>query len=109
MIGIYLTGFTVLVAGVGCVGAAAAYAIRPSETTLAYLRPLTLAGMFAALCSTSTGFAMALSNAADLGANPNIMLRLMAGLAEAWVPLFVAFGCLSVAWLLVAVGMWRQR
>jgi hypothetical protein len=31
-----------------------------------------------------------------------------AGLAETFVVPFVAFGCLSVAWLLVTVGMRKQ-
>ena len=108
MIGIYLMGFTVLVAGVGGLGTAVAYAIRPTERKLALIRPMTLAAMFAAVSSTSVGFAMALSNAADSGVDPASMRRLLAGLAEAWIPLFVAFACLAVAWLLVAVGLRRQ-
>jgi hypothetical protein len=36
-------------------------------------------------------------------------VRILAlGTAEALVPLFVASGCLTVAWLCVAVGMRRQ-
>ena len=34
MIGIYLMGFAILVAGVGVFGTAIAYAIRPTERTL---------------------------------------------------------------------------
>jgi hypothetical protein len=30
------------------------------------------------------------------------------GLAEALVPIFLGFGCLTCAWLLVAVGLWRH-
>jgi len=30
------------------------------------------------------------------------------GLAESLVPIFVGFGCLSVAWLCVAFGLWRR-
>ena len=108
MIGIYLMGFVVLVAGVGGLGTALSYAMRPTERKLALIRPLTLAGMFAAVCSSSVGFAMALSGAADAGVNPESMKRLLAGLAEAWVPLFVAFAFLAVAWLLVALGLRRQ-
>lgn len=108
MIGFYMLGFVVLVAGVGGLGTAVAYAIRPTESKLALMRPITLAGIFAAVCSTSAGFAVALSNAADSGVKPETMQRLLAGLAEAWVPLFVAFALLSVAWLFVALGLRRQ-
>jgi hypothetical protein len=31
------------------------------------------------------------------------------GASETVVPLFVAFGCLTVAWLVVALGMRRRR
>lgn len=30
------------------------------------------------------------------------------GLAEALVPIFFGFGCLTVAWLCVAFGLWRR-
>jgi len=30
------------------------------------------------------------------------------GFAEALVPLFVAFGCLTAVWLCVAIGLWRR-
>lgn len=108
MIGIYLMGFVVLVAGVGGLGTAVAYAIRPTEGKLALIRPLSLAGMFAAVCSSAVGFAMTLKRAAGTGVNPESMRVMLAGLAESWVPLFVAFAFLAVAWLLVAVGLRRQ-
>lgn len=108
MIGVYLMGFVILVAGAGGLGMAIAYAVRPTEGKLALIRPLTLAGIFAAVCSSTVGFATALKRAADAGVNPESMRVLLAGLAEAWVPLFAAFAFLSVAWLLVAVGLRRQ-
>ena len=108
MIGIYLMGFVILVAGGGGLGMAVAYAIRPTERKLALIRPLSLAGIFAAVCSSAVGFATALKGAADAGVNPDSMRVLLAGLAESWVPLFVAFALLAVAWLLVAVGLRRQ-
>ena len=55
MIGIYLMGFVILVSGVGVLGMAIAYAVRPTESKLALLRPLSLAAIFAALCSMSVG------------------------------------------------------
>lgn len=108
MIGFYMLGFVILVAGVGGLGTAVAYAIRPTESKLALMRPLTLSGVLAAICTTTAGFAVALSNAADAGVDPESMRRLLAGLAEAWVPMFVAFALLSVAWLMVAWGQRRQ-
>ena len=39
-----------------------------------------------------------------------VMSGLMAiGAAESLVPVFVGFACLTVAWLLVAVGLWGLR
>jgi len=108
MIGIYLMGFVILVAGAGGLGTAVAYAIHPTERKLALIRPLSLAGVFAAVCSSAVGFATALKVAADAGVNPESMRELLAGLAESWIPLFVAFAFLSAAWLLVAAGLRRQ-
>jgi hypothetical protein len=108
MIGIYLMGFVILVAGAGGLGTAVAYAIRPTERKLALIRPLSLAGIFAAICSSAVGFATALKGAAGKGVNPESMQVMLAGLSEAWIPLFVAFAFLAVAWLLVAVGLRRQ-
>ncbi len=108
MIGIYLMGFVILVAGGGGLGMAVAYAIRPTERKLALIRPLSLAGIFAAVCSSAVGFATALKGPADAGVNPESMRVMLAGLSESWVPLFVAFAFLAVAWLLVAVGLRRQ-
>jgi hypothetical protein len=103
-----MLGFVVLVTGFGCLGAAISYAIHPTEGKLSLIRPLTLAGVFAALCSTAAGLAMALKRAAESGGGPKSAEVLMAGLAEACVPLFVAFGFLAVGWVLVAVGLRRQ-
>ena len=67
MIGIYLMGFVILVAGIGVFGMSIAYAIRPTEQRLALMRPLSLAAIFAATCSSSVGFASAFKNMADGG------------------------------------------
>jgi hypothetical protein len=108
MIGIYLMGFVILVAGAGGLGTAIAYAIRPTESKLALIRPLSLAGILAALCSFSVGVATALKGAADQSANPKSLEVMLAGLSESFIPLFVAFAFLAVAWLLVAAGLRRQ-
>ena len=108
MIGIYLMGFVILVAGVGGLGMAIAYAIRPTERKLVLIRPLSLAGMLAALCSFTVGIATALKGMADAGINPESTRVMLAGLSESFIPPFVAFAFLAVAWLLVALGLQRQ-
>lgn len=83
------------------------YAIRPTEGRLALMRPLSLAGIFAAL----TGFCLGLINvlvgiehSTDLAGNRTWLV----GLAESLVTLFVGFGSLTVGWLCVALGLRRQ-
>ena len=109
MIGIYLMGFVILVAGVGGLGTAIAYLIGPTERKLAIMRPLSLAGIFAGICSFSVGVATVLSGVANTGTITADGVRMMLmGLSEAFIPLFAAFAFLSVAWLLVAAGMRRS-
>ena len=109
MIGIYLMGFVILVAGVGVFGTAIAYAIRPTEQKLVLMRPLSLAAIFAAICSSSVGAATALKYAADREVlEPKGITVMLAGLSESLIPPFVAFAFLAVAWLLVALGMRRR-
>ena len=109
MIGIYLMGFVILVAGVGVFGTSVAYAVRPTEHKLVLMRPLTLAAIFAAVCSSSVGMATALKGVADAGAaGPKAAVVLAAGMSESLIPPFVAFAFLAVAWLLVTVGMRRK-
>ena len=83
------------------------YAIRPTEARLALMRPLSLAGLFGALAGLVTGLINMLRGAAESNAPLGSPAQLM-GLAEALVPLFVAFGSLTVGWLLVALGLRRQ-
>jgi len=109
VIGIYLMGFVILVSGVGGLGMGIAYAIRPTERRLALMRPLSLASIFAAICSSSVGFATALKGGADAGLTPDGVRVMVAGLSESFIPPFVAFAFLAVAWLLVAAGMRRQE
>ena len=108
MIGIYLMGFVILVSGVCGLGTAIAYAIRPTERRLLLVRPLSLASIFAAVCSSSVGVATALKGAADGGIGAESLRVMTAGLSEAAIPLFVAFAVLAVAWLAVAIGLRRQ-
>jgi hypothetical protein len=86
------------------------YAIRPSERRLALMRPISLAAIFAALCTMIVGMVGAITS---LAASPDLatanLQRALPGLAEALVPVFVTFACLTVAWLCVALGMRRAE
>jgi hypothetical protein len=86
--------------------AGVAYLIRPGEQRLALMRPISLAGIFSGLGGAVVGLMNALTWYARN--NPESPTRIMAiGVAESLVTLFVAFGCLTVAWLCVAMGMRR--
>jgi hypothetical protein len=84
-----------------------AYAVRPTEARLALLRPISLAGMFAGLAGFLAGVISAL-RAMWIVDTPVPSRLLAVGLAESLVPLFVAFGCLTVAWLCAALGLRRH-
>jgi hypothetical protein len=83
------------------------YAIWPTEQRLALMRPLSLATIFAAIAGVAVGLlnvlrGMGMSETADFTRVSAI------GLAESLVPLFTGFACLMVAWLCVAIGLWRR-
>jgi hypothetical protein len=83
------------------------YAIRPTEARLAMIRPLSLAAIFASISGASLGAI----NVLRFSATSDLPLTSQAGLiglAEAMVTLFTGFGCLTVAWLCVAIGLRRQ-
>lgn len=103
--GIGVLGMLVAVA---TVAAGIACTIRPDERRLALMRPLSLATIFAALCTFSVGIANILSGIAATGNfTATAWHAVLMGTAETFVPLFGAFGCLTVAWVLVAVGLRR--
>ena len=82
------------------------FAIGPSEQRLSLMRPLSLAGIFAAICSLLLGVANGLQALARTDTVEPANLRFAAlVLSEAVVPAFVAFACLTAAWLCVAAGM----
>ncbi len=85
------------------------YAVRPSERRLALMRPLSLAGIFAALCDLLVGLANALRSIAATNSLDTSSVRLGAlALSDALIPMFIAFACLTVAWLCVALGLTRH-
>lgn len=97
-----------LVIGLMPLAVGLAYAVRPGERWLALMRPVSLAAIFAALSSLLSGTAMVLRG---IGATPELTTRTLnpiaLGLSEAVTPMFFIFACLTVAWLLVAIGMRR--
>ncbi len=112
--GVIITLFVTIV-GLGALWTAIRFAIRPTEHGIAVLRPLSAATTFATLGAFLHGVATALVNAVerletatDAAATAKAWPMFMAGLAEATVPLILAFALLAVAWLLAAVGLRRQ-
>jgi len=85
------------------------YVARPSERRLALMRPLSLAGLFAALTGCALGFINTLRYIGLRREGPVDFSIAAIGAAESLVTVFVGFACLTVAWLLVAAGMGRQR
>lgn len=94
--------------GLAPLGMAVICAVRPNEHRLALMRPLTLATIFAGLCSFVAGLANMLNGIGATGDLTAVDWRAVAmGGAETLVPLLVSFGCLTISWLLIAVGLRR--
>lgn len=87
---------------------AVVYVVRPTERHLALMRPLSLAGLFAALAGGVLGFINVLRFVWTREMTAETYRVMSIGAAESLVTMFVGFAALSVAWLLVAVGMGRQ-
>ena len=103
-----MLGVLGLLVSLGVVGVALAYAIKPNERRLALMRPLSLAAIFGGLGSFTIGLATVLQG---ISATPSLTVEswrsIAAGTAESILGLFVAFGCLTIAWLLVTLGLRR--
>lgn len=83
------------------------YAIWPTEQRLTLVRSLSLATVFAAVTGTAAGFINALffiSNSGTIALSRPALI----GAAESLVSLFFGFGCLTVTWLCVTIGLWRR-
>ena len=83
------------------------YAIWPNEQRLTLMRPLSLATVFATIVGVALGF---INELRFIGRSETITLsqQVVIGAAESLVPLFFGFGCLTVAWLGVTIGLWRR-
>ena len=84
-----------------------AYLIWPSEQRLAFMRPISLASLFAGL----SGLCLGLINILQYywSHETEVSMRIMAvGVAESLVSLLLAFASLTFAWLCIAIRFWRQ-
>ena len=98
-----------LVLGLVPLGMGILYVIRPTERHLALMRPLSLVGLFAAAAGTVLGFINVLRVIWTRELTAETFRAMAVGAAESLVPVFVGFASLTLAWLLVAVGMARLQ
>jgi hypothetical protein len=89
------------------VAAGLAYVISPTERRLAFMRPISLAALFSGLAGLLLGFINVLRGIWMTEGELNWRVTAV-GSAEALVPLTLAFGALTLAWLCVAIGMRRN-
>jgi hypothetical protein len=87
---------------------AVVYVVRPTERNLALMRPLSLSGLFAALAGGVLGWINVLRFVWTRELTAETYRAMTVGAAESLVTVFVGFASLTVAWLLVAVGMGRH-
>jgi hypothetical protein len=86
---------------------AVAYALWPNEQRLMLVRSLSLATVFAAVTGTAAGFINGLT---FISSREPVAVSgpALVGVAESLVTLFFGFGCLTVTWLCVTIGLWRR-
>mgnify|MGYP001767305081 CR=1 FL=1 len=100
----------VLVLSLVSLGVAISFAVRPSETKLTVLRPLSLGLAFSPVGMFCAGSAVTLAFASRIGfADPQNLQMFLGGLAEAMLPGAIAYSVLAVAWALAAVGFHRMK
>ncbi|MEZ5319406.1 MAG: hypothetical protein R2752_18540 [Vicinamibacterales bacterium] len=108
MIGTWLVALAVA-GSLGALVTGGIYALRPSDRVLAILRPLSLAGLFASIGSVGGAAGTILKGASNTATWVAASRQsLLAGCAEALLVLTATFTLLALAWLLVAIGMYRQ-
>jgi hypothetical protein len=100
-----------LAVGVVTLGMAVSIAVRPDERKILAFRPMPACTVSAVVAAMAAGLATSLTNAAEHPgglSGQEATTRLLAGLAESMVPPLAGFALLSVAWLLVSIGVRRQ-
>jgi hypothetical protein len=88
--------------------AATLFAVRPSAARLELMRPITLAAIFATLAGVCLSLANSFVGINRYGGE-NLTRYAAEVFAESVIPSFVSFALIAAAWLIVAVGMQRQR
>jgi len=84
------------------------FAARPSASRLELMRPVSLAGIFAAVAGVFLSVANSLVGITRHAADANLTAYAAQVFAESTIPAFVSFSLLAAAWLVVAIGMRRQ-
>src|SRR5262245_20319723 len=84
------------------------YAIWPTELRLTLIRTLSAATVFASIGGAALGFINELRFIAMKMPTPDFTPQVAVGTAESLVTLFFGFGCLTVTWLCVTIGLWRR-
>lgn len=83
------------------------YAASPTEPRLAQLRTLSLATVFSSVSGAALGLINELRFISRM-TEPTFNQMVAQGFAESLMTLFFGFGCLTVTWLCVTIGMWRR-
>jgi hypothetical protein len=92
---------------------AAYFAFRPAERTLGIVRPLCAATTYSALAAFFAGvtnglYFVRLMDGSSGPAGGRLWPMIVRAFAESPIPLVAGFAAVSVAWLLVAVGLRRH-
>ena len=85
------------------------FVAHPSPSRLELMRPLSLAAIFSAIAGIFLSVANSLVGITRHATDANLPAYAAQVFAESTIPAFVSFAFLSAAWLLVAIGMRRQR
>ena len=85
------------------------FAARPSASRLDMMRPLSLAAIFSTLAGLCLSIANSLVGITRHADDPHLTRYAAQVFAESSIPTFVSFSLLTAAWLVVAIGMRRQR
>ena len=83
------------------------YLAAPTEQRLAQLRTLSLATVFSSVSGAALGLINELRFISRM-TEPTFNQMVAQGFAESLMTLFFGFGCLTVTWLCVTIGMWRR-
>lgn len=101
----------ILLLGGVALGVAVWFAIRPGERKLSFLRPMSVATVFAVLSGVFSDLGAVMhhvANRPEFAQSPDLHLIVMTGIGESMAPAVLGFSILSVTWLLAAVGLRRQ-